>query len=174
MIQKVPWHGRQFEFSLPVTMFPNVLERLRGTPARLADLLKNVDPTILSRRDGNSWSIQEVIGHLILTDTLLLDRIDDFVQRLDRLRPVDQRSQSNSIPEYNGKEIDSILKEFRKIREQYITRLESLSDDDFIHSSVHPRLNQSMRIVDQMYLAAEHDDHHLVRISELKRIFAEP
>ena len=173
MVQKAAWKERHFEFSMPVSMFPNVLERLRGTPARLEDLLKNVKPTILSRRDGNSWSIKEIIGHLMLTETLLLGRIEDFVQRLDRLRPVDQGSQKNSLPEYNEREIGSILEEYRQAREQYVTRLEALSDDDLNHPAEHPGLKQTMRIVDQMSFAAEHDDHHLARISELKRIFAD-
>lgn len=173
MVQKAAWNERRFEFSLPVSMFPNVLERLRGTPARLEDLLKSVKPTILSRRKGNSWSIKENIGHLILTETLLLGRIEDFVQRLNRLRPVDQGSQNNSLPEYDEKEIDSILEEYRQTRQQYVSRLESLSDDDFNHPAEHPGLMQTMRIVDQMYFAAEHDDHHLARISELKRVFAD-
>ncbi len=36
-------------------------------------------------------------------------------------------------------------------------------------SAHHPRLNRPMRILDLMVFAAEHDDHHLARISELLR-----
>jgi hypothetical protein len=32
---------------------------------------------------------------------------------------------------------------------------------------LHPRLKQPMRLVDHLYFAAEHDDHHLARIWEL-------
>lgn len=37
-------------------------------------------------------------------------------------------------------------------------------------SSLHPRLNVPMTIVDLAFFDAEHDDHHLVRINEIKRI----
>ena len=37
MPQKLLWIERRFTFDLPISMFPNVLERLRGTPARVAD-----------------------------------------------------------------------------------------------------------------------------------------
>jgi hypothetical protein len=35
--------------------------------------------------------------------------------------------------------------------------------------SVHPRLQQPMRLVDSLYFVAEHDDHHIARISGLLR-----
>jgi hypothetical protein len=37
----------------------------------------------------------------------------------------------------------------------------------FAHTMLHPRLKQPMRLVDHLYFAAEHDDHHLARIWEL-------
>jgi len=35
--------------------------------------------------------------------------------------------------------------------------------------SVHPRLQQPMRLVDSLYFVAEHDDHHIAKISGLLR-----
>ncbi|MBE3135108.1 MAG: DinB family protein, partial [Acidobacteria bacterium] len=35
---------------------------------------------------------------------------------------------------------------------------------------LHPRLNQRIRLLDLMVFAAEHDDHHLARLSELLRL----
>jgi hypothetical protein len=32
---------------------------------------------------------------------------------------------------------------------------------------LHPRLKQTMRLVDHLYFVAEHDDHHLAHILEL-------
>jgi hypothetical protein len=36
----------------------------------------------------------------------------------------------------------------------------------------HPRLKVRIRVLDLVFFIAEHDDHHLARISELKRLFA--
>jgi hypothetical protein len=36
--------------------------------------------------------------------------------------------------------------------------------------SVHPRLQQPMRLIDALYFVAEHDDHHIARISGLLRV----
>jgi uncharacterized damage-inducible protein DinB len=35
--------------------------------------------------------------------------------------------------------------------------------------SVHPRLNQPMRLIDSLYFVAEHDDHHIAAMSNLLR-----
>ena len=36
-------------------------------------------------------------------------------------------------------------------------------------TALHPRLNQPMRVVDMAFFTAEHDDHHLARMTELSR-----
>ncbi|MCK4414213.1 MAG: hypothetical protein KAY32_11760 [Candidatus Eisenbacteria sp.] len=45
-----------------------------------------------------------------------------------------------------------------------------MNDQDIARTAIHPRLNQPMRVLDLMIFAAEHDDHHLVRITELLQI----
>jgi hypothetical protein len=37
-------------------------------------------------------------------------------------------------------------------------------------SALHPRLKTPMRIIDLFLFVAEHDDHHLARITELARL----
>jgi len=38
VVERTEWIKRQFAFELPLGMYPNVVERVRGTPARLEDL----------------------------------------------------------------------------------------------------------------------------------------
>lgn len=57
------WTDRRFTFDLPEALFPVVIERLRGTPARIEDRVRGLSPEILTRRDGDAWSIQEHVGH---------------------------------------------------------------------------------------------------------------
>jgi hypothetical protein len=49
-----------------------------------------------------------------------------------------------------------------------VSRLRDASADDLARSSKHPRLGTSMRLIDLAFFVAEHDDHHLVRLRELK------
>ncbi|PYS76811.1 MAG: hypothetical protein DMF66_12645 [Acidobacteria bacterium] len=75
-MRRTKWFEREFDFSLPVGVFPCVVERLRGTPARLEELVRSLPPRVLTARRGNSWSIQEHVGHLIDLDELHEGRLE--------------------------------------------------------------------------------------------------
>jgi uncharacterized damage-inducible protein DinB len=164
---KTPWIERRFIFDLPAGMFPNVLERLRGTPARIRDRVQGLDPEPLRERGGKSWSIQENIGHMIEVEALWLGRLDDFAAGLDKLRPADMSNQKTETADHNSKELLAILGDFQRVRAEFVRRLGELGDAEIERSAHHPRLDQPMRILDLMIFAAEHDDHHLARITEL-------
>ena len=52
------WLEKQFTFALPLGAFLAVLERVRGTPARLEELVGGLPPAILTTQGiGDTWSI---------------------------------------------------------------------------------------------------------------------
>src|ERR1700693_2879188 len=59
------WFERKFEFTFPVELHPNVCARLRGTPARLEEVVRDVARDLLVRKPGEKWSAQEHAGHLL-------------------------------------------------------------------------------------------------------------
>lgn len=167
MIVKLPWIERRFTFDMPVSMFPNVLERLRGTPCRVEERVRELPLETLLGREGDSWSIQEIVGHLVEVEALWLGRLDDFAAGLEVLRPADMENRRTFAARYNERDLEDILQEFRRVRSLFVQRLEALDDATIARPARHPRLGQPMRILDMMVFAAEHDDHHLARISEL-------
>jgi hypothetical protein len=64
MVRRV-WFNRRFQLGLPAEALPDILERLRGTPARLEERLRGVPTSQLTARSEESWSIQENVGHLL-------------------------------------------------------------------------------------------------------------
>ena len=164
-----PWIERRFSFDFPPTKFPDVLERLRGTPARIEELVHGVDAHVLTQRDGKGWSIQENIGHLLDVDPLWRQRFDQFLAGERELCPADMTNRRTHEANYNNYEICKLLSAFRNMRGKLITLLAPLPEPAWALSALHPRLGQPMRLVDLMFFAAEHDDYHLARISELKR-----
>jgi hypothetical protein len=58
-MKRTKWVEREFEFNLPVGVFPCVLERLRGTPARLEELARGLPKEALTARRGGKWSAQD-------------------------------------------------------------------------------------------------------------------
>lgn len=167
MPPRTPWVEREFDFSFPVDVYPDLIERLRSTPDRVTDMLLSVPVDILTLNDGDRWSIQENIGHLLSVEALFLGRLDDYESNHDTLRPADMTNQRTREAVYNEKYLSSIIDAFRRERGKLVGRLESYESERFSKVTLHPRLNKPLRLVDMLYFQAEHDDHHLATMREL-------
>ena len=174
MVDRTEWIKRQFSFELPLGMYGNVVERVRGTPARLEDLTRGLSREILTRRDGNKWSMQEQAGHLLDLEPLGMIRLDDFEAGNDPLTAADMANQKTYEANHNANTIENILSNFRRERMDFVRRLDAYDEGFVQRAALHPRLQTKIRVIDFIFFIAEHDDHHLARISELKRFFAEP
>src|ERR1051325_8896719 len=172
MVDRLAWIKRQFSFELPVGMYANVVERVRGTPARLEDLTRGLSAEVLTRRDGDKWSIQEQAGHLLDLEGLGISRLDDFEAGREALAAADLANRKTHEADHNANTIENILAGFRKERMEFVARLDSYDTAFVQRIALHPRLNQKIRVIHLAFFIAEHDDHHLARISELKRVFA--
>jgi uncharacterized damage-inducible protein DinB len=164
------WFDRRFAFDLPAGMFPFVVERLRGTPARIEDKVRGLSPEILTRRDGDAWSIQEQIGHLLDLDELHTGRLDDFLAGAAVLRAADLTNRRTHEAGHNERPLAGLLAAFRREREAFVARLDRWDLATLDRTALHPRLQQPMRVLDMAFFTAEHDDHHLVRMTELSRL----
>jgi hypothetical protein len=173
MVERIAWFTRKFSFDmLPLWMYPNVTERVRGTPARLEDLLRGVQPETLAKRDGDKWSMQEQAGHLLDLEALGMNRLDDYEAGRATLCAADQENRRTHEANHNAVEINAILTEFRAERMAFVHRLDAYDEAFIKRTALHPRLQMEIRPLDLAFFIAEHDDHHLSRISELKRLFA--
>jgi hypothetical protein len=172
MVERALWTSRTFSFDfLPVWMYPNVVERVRGTPARLEDLIRSAPPGTLTRREGDKWSIQEQAGHLLDLEQLGMDRLDDFEAGRETLHAADMTNRKTHEANHNANSIENILQAFRAERMEFVRRLDGYDEAFVQRVALHPRLQMKIRVLDLAYFIAEHDDHHLSRISELIRIF---
>jgi uncharacterized damage-inducible protein DinB len=167
---RIAWFERQFSFELPLWMYPNVMERLRGTPARLEDRVRGFPRELLVRRVDDGWSIQEHAGHLLDLEELELRRLEDYAAGRETLAPADPQNRKTYRAEHNSREISDILAAFRRERMEFVERLEALDEEFIQRSAFHPRLQVPMRVIDLAFFKAEHDDHHLARITELMRL----
>ncbi|MEA2562680.1 MAG: hypothetical protein QOH06_4184 [Acidobacteriota bacterium] len=164
------WTDRTFRFDLPVEMFPVVIERLRGAAPRIEEKVRGLPAEILTRRGGDSWSIQEHIGHLLDLDELHIGRLADYLANAEVLRAADMENRKTWQADHNLKAAEYLVQQFRRERESFVERLETWADPS--QSAMHPRLSQPMRVIDMAFFVAEHDDHHLARMTELARKFS--
>jgi hypothetical protein len=175
-MSQVPiWFERKFEFSFPVELLPNLCARLRGTPAGLEDALRGRSHQILIRKPDGKWSAQEHAGHLLDLEPLWLARVRDYAATRDKLTVADLTNRKTDEANHNARPLKQIVAQFRAAREKLLKHVGNLDPSLFVEPAIlHPRLKQPMRLADHLYIAAEHDDHHLARIWELVNAKATP
>lgn len=168
-LKRPKWFEREFPFSLPPDVLPNLIERLRGTPAAYGARVGGPSRETLTFRTEGSWSIQENVGHVVDLLELWLGRVKDFTDGLETLRPADISNSRTNEANHNDSRIEEILDELAQARTRLVKELEKLPDEVIERSALHPRLKTPMNVMDFAYFVAEHDIHHLVRITEIHR-----
>jgi hypothetical protein len=171
MSHKENWLEKQFDFGFPASKYVEFLEFLRATPDKLEGLVKSIPKEMLTRRDGDSWSIQENTGHFLTVEFLFLGRLEDYENNAPALRPARFDDNPTDKANFNKRDLKWILDQFRDQRGIYVNRLEALTPEAFEKSILHPRLNKPMRLCDMLSFHAAHDQHHLTRIVELKELW---
>ena len=161
------WFDRTFALGLPVSAFPPILARLRGTPDRLEAAVRGVVADRLTQRPDGAWSIQEHAGHLLDLESLWDLRLDDFAAGAPVLHAADLENRKTHEANHNARPVEDLLAAFRDTRRRITRRMEAMSAADLARVALHPRLQQPMSVVDLGFFVAEHDDHHLATIARL-------
>jgi len=163
-MNQIKWFDRNFQFGQQ-NIFPSIIERLWGSPILYQEKLKDIPLSILINRHEDKWSILDNIGHLIDLETLWQGRLKDIKDGKKYLREADLSNAKTHAAEHYKKDPKLLLDEFYLIRKKTIQELTLLTEELIFKSSLHPRLKVPMRTMDLFLFVAEHDDHHLVRIS---------
>ena len=161
------WFERKFDFTFPVELHPNLCARLRGTPARMDELLRSCPRELVIRRPQDKWSAQEHAGHLLDLEPLWMARVEDYLAGAAALTAADLSNRKTDEANHNGRPLEQILTSFRDARAKLVRRVERIDAAMLARVLIHPRLKKPMRLVDHIHFVAEHDDHHLARIWEL-------
>ncbi len=165
------WFERGFVFDFPAEKLGEILERLRGTPCRVEELLRGTRAELPTRRQDASWSIQENVGHLADLEPLWAARVEEVVAGADVMRAADLTNTATEEAAHNGVPLDEILTRLRARRGELVARVEGLGVENLERATLHPRLEVPMRVVDLCFFVAEHDDAHLARVRELQRLW---
>ena len=169
-MQQINWFKREFDFSFKQNIFPSIIERLDGTVVRLKSKIGQIPSGLLEVKPDEKWSIKENIGHLTDLEPLWQGRLDDILEGKEYLRPTDLENKKTDFAQHNKTDINDLLFQFEELRETTLRKLIGLKEQDIYKTALHPRLEKPMRVMDLFLFVAEHDDHHLARITELKTI----
>jgi len=169
-MKQIKWFERKFDFSFEQNIFPSLIERLGGTHLLLKNKVEKISKEHLTLNYDNKWSIQENIGHLIDLEPLWQGRLEDILAGKKELREADLENKKTDFANHNKKEIEVLINEFFNLRSITVNKLNSLTEKEVYQSALHPRLKTPMRTMDLFLFVAEHDDHHLARITEINKL----
>src|SRR5262249_45756997 len=158
-----PWFERVFPTGWPSTLLPVIVERLRGTPARLAERLAGKSHEGLTRHDQGSGAIQENVGHLLDLDPLRRLRGAVLAQRRAECAAAALTNRRTHEANHNEVPLPRLLTAFRTARGAFVRELETFPDAGMSFAAMHPRLKAAMNLTDLAYFVAEHDDYPLAR-----------
>src|ERR1700712_3136399 len=109
-MNQVPvWFERKFDLSFPAELFPNLCARLRGTPARLEEVLRGRARDLLIGKAHEKWSAQEHAGHLLDLESLWLARVADYVAARPQLTVADLANRKTHEANHNARPLGEIL-----------------------------------------------------------------
>ena len=166
-MRPVPWSERELAFGRETAELPVLLERIRGTPARIMELVAHTAPERLALRRQGSWSVQEHIAHLLVLQDRLEQRLDDFAACRSVLCTIDLADQGSLLRGHGKRPLGDLIEEFRLKRLYFVDRVLALDDMAMAHRAAHPCRTLSMGLADQVFFVAEHDDHHLAVMRHL-------
>ena len=161
------WFERKFEFNFDVEQYSVIYQRLQQAPETLNTFLQNIPEPILIHQPDGKWSVKEQLGHLALLEPLWRTRIHDILEKKPVLTPTDLDNKKTSEAGFNFYTIAELLQHFADERKETLSLLDSINLKDQQGTSLHPRMQQPMRIIDIMYFTAEHDDHHMGVMQEM-------
>jgi len=161
------WFERKFDFSFDVEQYSTIYQRLQQAPDTLKTMLQNIPEPLLTHQPDGKWSVKEHVGHLALLEPLWRTRIHDILEKKPTLTPTDLDNKKTSEGGFNYFTIAELLLHFTDERTETLTLLDSINVKEQHGTSLHPRMQQPMRIIDILYFTVEHDEHHMRVISEI-------
>lgn len=156
------WFERSFTFGLPPAMLPFYLERLEGATYRIEAKVRGVSDKVLSEKYNGKWSIKQNIGHLAEVDLVSNKRIDEMKSGAATLSPAVFEPK-----DYNPWPVEKVVAFFREARLSNLDKYKNIREADLLKGSIHPRLKLKMTPIDLAFFDAEHDDHHILKISDI-------
>ena len=144
---------------------------LARTPAALNALLRDLPETWTLRNEGeNTWSVFDVVGHLIhceRTDWLPRARMVMQAGESQTFEPFDRWGH---VWESQGKSLGQLLDEFARLRSENLVELRAwkLRQEDLARRGRHP----SLGVVTLSELLATWAAHDLTHLHQISRVMA--
>jgi hypothetical protein len=135
---------------------------LRNGPAVLRGFVESMGSEALGRRVKDFWTITEHLEHLVVTQRMLLGRLQQFVaEEKPTMRPYVPSEAPAAT-----KAAEALLAEFEALRAEQLALIEGASDAVWARKGVHPEYKDyGFEIL--VRHAHLHDYYHMCRMEDL-------
>lgn len=146
-----------------------IIAKLEQTPLHLKQLLALLDDAFARwKPKEDSWSINEIIGHLIWTDKhAFADRIKQMTETNHSDLPLIDIHQAARERQDNLKTLNALLQEFEAVRSQSTRYLKTLNPDLLTHQANYK--GKIWLAADFFYEWPYHDYGHIAQIMRVQR-----
>ena len=150
---------------------PHTVSLLARAPAVLDALLRDLPEAWTLRNEGeNTWSVFEIVGHLIhgeRTDWMPRARM---VLQFDETRTFEPFNRLGQVQKSHGKSLGQLLDEFARLRSENLRELGGLNlwQEDLDRRGRHPALG----VVTLSELLAAWAAHDLTHLHQISRVMA--
>jgi len=161
------WFDRLFPPVLDNGVLPCILERLEVTAPPCNWKLADFDDHGTGHSETGCWSIKKEIGHLFDLEPLWYARALQIIEGRPRLLEADLSNRKTHEAPHDQVETALLISLFAAERTKLMDVFRQATELELEKSSLHPRLETPMRLIDLAFFIAEHDDHHLAKITSL-------
>jgi hypothetical protein len=147
----------------------DTISLLTRTPGALNALLRGLPETWTLRNEGeNTWSVFDVVGHLIYGERVDWMQRTRIVLQFGETQTFESFDRLGHVRESQGKSLDQLLDEFARLRSENLVELRSLNlrQEDLERRGRHPSLG-AVTLSELLATWAAHDLTHLHQISRI-------
>lgn len=145
------------------------LEVLAQTPSTLYTMLSNLsDEWVLSNEGENTWSVFDVLGHLIHGEKTDWIKRTNIILSNSEIKKFDSFDRFAQFEISKGKSLKNLLLEFSELRAKNLKKLKELqlTEEAFRLEGEHPELGV-VTLKDLLATWVVHDLNHIAQISRI-------
>ncbi len=143
----------------------HILDALTAQKDEVLQLLSGLTP---EQQDYSyapgKWTVKEVIGHCVDTERIFSYRALCFARGEQQNLPGYDENLFTAAGRFNERSLESILSEFRSLRESNLVLFNSFSEEDMLKGGVASGYNNAVNSI--IYVLAGHLQHHVSILKE--------
>ena len=163
-MQRTKWIERKFTFDFPEGWMFNIIERLRGTPARIDWITAGLGEAELTFVPEGKWSIKEILQHVIDAERVFAYRSLTFARKDNNTLPSFDEKDYAANSNGNNRAWHELVEEFKALRKSTELLFNSFTKENL--NAIGKASDYTITVLALGYIIVGHVAHHINIIRE--------